>query len=89
MHGPDGNDYPMKGEFREVTPPGRLCVAELSHGPGDRLANTAMDDVTPDQVFCLDPGGVPRRLTGVGEWRAGNAAGPGFVPAGLFVFTSV
>jgi uncharacterized protein YndB with AHSA1/START domain len=30
MHGPDGNDYPMKGEFREVTPPGRLVFTNIA-----------------------------------------------------------
>jgi dipeptidyl aminopeptidase/acylaminoacyl peptidase len=59
------------GRVEPITPPGRLCVAEFSLGPSGRLAFTAMDDVNPDQVFCLDPGGVPRRLTEVGEsfWR--------------------
>jgi len=30
MHGPDGNDYPMKGEFREVTPPERLVFTNIA-----------------------------------------------------------
>ena len=33
------------GAVEPVTPPGRLCVAEFSLGPGERLAYTAMDDV--------------------------------------------
>jgi dipeptidyl aminopeptidase/acylaminoacyl peptidase len=59
------------GPVERATPSGRLCVAEFSLGPGGRLAYTAMDDLSPDQVFCLDPGGTPRRLTMVGEtfWR--------------------
>jgi dipeptidyl aminopeptidase/acylaminoacyl peptidase len=59
------------GPVERVTPPGRTCVAQLSLGPAGRLAYTAMDDVTSDQVFCMDPPGAPRRLTAVGEgfWR--------------------
>jgi uncharacterized protein YndB with AHSA1/START domain len=30
MHGPDGNDYPMKGTFREVTPPERLVFTNTA-----------------------------------------------------------
>ncbi len=30
MHGPDGNKYPMKGEFREVTPPERLVFTTIA-----------------------------------------------------------
>jgi uncharacterized protein YndB with AHSA1/START domain len=30
MHGPDGNDYPMKGEFREVMPPQRLVFSNIA-----------------------------------------------------------
>lgn len=30
MHGPDGNDYPMKGVFREVTPPQRLVFSNIA-----------------------------------------------------------
>lgn len=30
MRGPDGNDYPMKGVFREVTPPGRLVFSNIA-----------------------------------------------------------
>jgi len=30
MHGPDGNKYPMKGEFREVTAPGRLVFTNIA-----------------------------------------------------------
>jgi dipeptidyl aminopeptidase/acylaminoacyl peptidase len=59
------------GAVEPVTPPGRTCVAEFSLAPSGRLAYTAMDDVHGDQVFSLDPGGLPRRLTEVGEsyWR--------------------
>jgi uncharacterized protein YndB with AHSA1/START domain len=30
MHGPDGNDYPMKGVFREVMPPSRLVFSNIA-----------------------------------------------------------
>lgn len=30
MHGPDGNDYPMKGVFREVRPPERLVFTNIA-----------------------------------------------------------
>jgi uncharacterized protein YndB with AHSA1/START domain len=30
MHGPDGNDYPMKGEFREVLPPEKLVFSNIA-----------------------------------------------------------
>lgn len=30
MHGPDGNDYPMKGTFREVAAPERLVFSNIA-----------------------------------------------------------
>ena len=30
MHGPDGNDYPMKGVFREIVPPERLVFSNIA-----------------------------------------------------------
>ena len=30
MRAPDGNEYPMKGEFREVTPPERLVFTNIA-----------------------------------------------------------
>jgi uncharacterized protein YndB with AHSA1/START domain len=30
MHGPDGNDYPMKGTFREVVAPERLVFSTIA-----------------------------------------------------------
>ena len=30
MRGPDGNDYPMKGVFREVSPPERLVFTNIA-----------------------------------------------------------
>ena len=30
MHGPDGNDYPMKGVFLEVVPPERLVYSNIA-----------------------------------------------------------
>ena len=38
MHGPDGQDYPMKGVFREVTPPERLVFSNIAvDAAGDHL----------------------------------------------------
>ena len=30
MHGPDGNEYPMKGEYLEVAPPERLVFTNIA-----------------------------------------------------------
>jgi uncharacterized protein YndB with AHSA1/START domain len=30
MHGPDGHEYPMKGEFLEITPPERLVFTNIA-----------------------------------------------------------
>ncbi len=30
MHGPDGNDYPMKGVFKVVEPPSRLVFSNIA-----------------------------------------------------------
>jgi len=30
MHGPDGNDYPMKGVFKEIVPPERLVFSNIA-----------------------------------------------------------
>src|SRR5215471_5530713 len=30
MRGPDGTDYPMKGKFREITPPERLVFTNIA-----------------------------------------------------------
>ncbi len=30
MHGPDGNDYPMKGTFREIVAPERLVFSNIA-----------------------------------------------------------
>ena len=38
MHGPDGNDYPMKGVFAEVKPPERLVFTSIAiDGDGNHL----------------------------------------------------
>jgi uncharacterized protein YndB with AHSA1/START domain len=38
MHGPDGNDYPMKGVFREVIAPERLVFSTVAlDGDGNHL----------------------------------------------------
>jgi uncharacterized protein YndB with AHSA1/START domain len=31
MHGPDGNDYPFKGEYVEITPPERIVFTGMVH----------------------------------------------------------
>ncbi len=35
MHGPDGNDYPMKGVFREVVVPERLVFSNIAIDKND------------------------------------------------------
>jgi uncharacterized protein YndB with AHSA1/START domain len=57
MHGPDGNDYPMQGVFREVTPPARL-----------RFSNIAVDKdgkhlLEGETTVVLDDQGGKTRLT--------------------------
>lgn len=37
MRGPDGNVYPMKGEFREIVPPERLVFMSSAAGPDGKL----------------------------------------------------
>jgi uncharacterized protein YndB with AHSA1/START domain len=36
MRGPDGNDYPMKGEFLEVVPPERLVFSNIATDNQDK-----------------------------------------------------
>ncbi|HEY1310142.1 MAG TPA: SRPBCC domain-containing protein [Pseudolabrys sp.] len=43
MHGPDGNDYPMKGVFREILPPERLVFSSI---PVDKDGNHLMEGET-------------------------------------------
>ena len=43
MHGPDGNDYPMKGVFREVVPPERLVFSNIAV---DQDGNHLLEDET-------------------------------------------
>jgi uncharacterized protein YndB with AHSA1/START domain len=43
MHGPDGNDYPMKGVFREILPPERLVFSNI---PVDKDGNHLMEGET-------------------------------------------
>jgi uncharacterized protein YndB with AHSA1/START domain len=33
-HGPDGNDYPFKGVYREIVPPERLVYTQIFDVPG-------------------------------------------------------
>ena len=55
MHGPDGNDYPMKGVFREVEPPTRLVFASIAV---DNDGNHLLEGETT--VFLEDDGGKTR-----------------------------
>lgn len=34
QRGPDGNDYPFKGEYREIVPPERLVYTQIFDVPG-------------------------------------------------------
>ena len=43
MHGPDGNDYPMKGTFTEVRAPERLVFSNI---PVDKDGNHLMEGET-------------------------------------------
>jgi uncharacterized protein YndB with AHSA1/START domain len=43
MYGPDGNDYPMKGVFREVVKPERLVFSNI---PVDKDGNHLMEGET-------------------------------------------
>src|SRR5476651_1103734 len=36
MRGPDGNDYPMKGVFREIVPPERLVYSFIAVDSDDK-----------------------------------------------------
>jgi uncharacterized protein YndB with AHSA1/START domain len=37
MRGPDGNTFPMGGEFREVVPPARIVFTTFVDGPDGRI----------------------------------------------------
>jgi uncharacterized protein YndB with AHSA1/START domain len=52
MRGPDGNDYPMKGVFREVEPPARLVFTNI---PVDKDGNHLMEGETT--VTLTEQGG--------------------------------
>ncbi len=41
MHGPDGNDYPMKGVFREAVPPERLVFSNIAIDNDGHLCSKA------------------------------------------------
>ncbi|HEY6022787.1 MAG TPA: SRPBCC domain-containing protein [Pseudolabrys sp.] len=43
MHGPDGNDYPMKGTFREIVAPERLVFSNIAI---DNDGNHLLEGVT-------------------------------------------
>ena len=57
MHGCDGNDYPMKGVFREVVPPSRLVFSNIAI---DNDGNHLLEGET---TVTLDDAGGKTRLT--------------------------
>ena len=57
MHGPDGNDYPMKGVFREVAPPTRLVFTNIAI---DNDGNHLLEGET---TVILEEQGGKTRLT--------------------------
>jgi uncharacterized protein YndB with AHSA1/START domain len=57
MHGPDGNDYPMKGVFREVVPPERLVFSNIAV---DNDGNHLLEGET---AIILEEQGGKTRLT--------------------------
>jgi uncharacterized protein YndB with AHSA1/START domain len=57
MHGPDGNDYPMKGVFRAVVPPTRLVFSNIAI---DNDGNHLLEGET---TVVLEEQGGKTRLT--------------------------
>jgi uncharacterized protein YndB with AHSA1/START domain len=57
MHGPDGNDYPMNGVFREVTPPERLVFSNIAV---DNDGNHLLEGET---TVVLEAQGAKTKLT--------------------------
>ena len=57
MHGPDGNDYPMKGIFRQVVPPGLLVFSNIAI---DKDGNHLLEGET---TVILEEQGGKTRLT--------------------------
>jgi uncharacterized protein YndB with AHSA1/START domain len=57
MHGPDGNDYPMKGVFREVVAPERLKFSNIAV---DKDGNHLLEGET---TVILEEQGGKTRLT--------------------------
>jgi uncharacterized protein YndB with AHSA1/START domain len=55
MHGPDGNDYPMKGVFRAFEPPERLVFSNIAI---DNDGNHLLEGETT--VILQDEGGKTR-----------------------------
>jgi uncharacterized protein YndB with AHSA1/START domain len=55
MHGPDGNDYPMKGVFKEIVPPERLVFSNIAV---DKDGNHLLEGETT--VILEDAGGKTR-----------------------------
>jgi len=57
MHGPDGNDYPMKGVSREVVPPERLVFSNIAV---DNDGNHLLEGET---TVILEAQGAKTKLT--------------------------
>lgn len=57
MHGPDGNDYPMKGVFREVVPPERLVFSNIA------VDNDGNHLLEGDTTVILEAQGAKTKLT--------------------------
>ncbi len=57
MHGPDGNDYPMKGVFRAVEPPARLVFSTVA------LDNDGNHLLEGETTVALEEQGGKTKLT--------------------------
>jgi uncharacterized protein YndB with AHSA1/START domain len=79
MHGPDGNDYPMKGVFREVTPPEKLVFSNIAiDNDGNHLLEgettvtlTEQDGKTTVRVQARVVGRVPHAPQMIAGMNAG------------------
>lgn len=70
MRGPDGNDYPMRGEFREVVSPERLSFTNIAVDQEDRPIIDGFTTV----LFAAEGGKT--RLTVI---TRGKAVAPGAI----------
>ena len=57
MHGPDGNDYPMRGVFREIVPPERLVFSNIA------VDNDGKHLLEGETTVLLEDHGGKTRLT--------------------------